>query len=155
MSSTILEYRQLTEEDLAEVATLEAASFPTPWTENQYRAVMRQGGCALFGALKNKTLIGYIAVAVYKAAGEMEVYNIAVETAERKKGVGNRLLSLVVEAAGKIGIEQIALEVRVSNIPAIALYTSLGFEQAGVRRGYYHDTEEDALVFIKTITPRS
>lgn len=147
MKTSCLTYRQLAEDDIAAVAALEATAFSTPWTVSQYRAVLLQGGCALFGALEGDTLAGYIAVAVQPAVGEMEVYNIAVAEEFRRHGIGKRLLRLSLEAAWKLGAERAVLEVRVSNTPAIALYRSLGFKEVGGRSGYYHDTGEDALVF--------
>ena len=152
MNTRNLVYRPLREEDLDAVAALEATAFPTPWTAEQYAAVMRQGGCFLFGAVSGEgVLAGYIAIAMHSAIGEMEVYNIAVARNYQQMGIGKKLLSLSMEAAARNGIEQALLEVRVSNIPALALYYSLGFNQVGVRPGYYHDTDEDALVLARSL----
>ncbi|MDL2209971.1 ribosomal protein S18-alanine N-acetyltransferase [Desulfovibrio sp. OttesenSCG-928-O18] len=151
MSASVPVYRRLTEEDLGAVAALEAVSFPTPWTAQQYEAVMRHGGCVLFGALLESTLAGYIAVAMQPATNEMEVYNIAVAAELRCKGIGKKLLRLTLEAAARNDISRAILEVRRSNVPAIALYRSLGFEQVGERKGYYHDTGEDALVLARPL----
>lgn len=151
MKTSDLTYRRLTDRDLAAVAMLESVAFPTPWTEEQYRAVLRQGGCTLFGALCGETLAGYIAVGMQPVTGEMEVYNIAVVEAFRRLGIGKKLLRLSLEAASRNNVERAVLEVRVSNVPAIALYRSLGFFQVGLRRGYYHDTGEDALVFSRSL----
>lgn len=133
------------------VAALEAAAFPTPWTAEQYAAVMRQGGCALFGAFAGEKLAGYIAVAVNGGVGEMEVYNIAVDEAYRRSGIGKKLLSLSLAAGAKNGVVSVFLEVRESNIPAIGLYESLGFVKSGVRKRYYRDTGEDALVYFRSL----
>ena len=154
MKTSGLIYRQLTEEDLPAVVALEASSFSTPWTADQYRAVLRQGGCALFGAVDDGVLAGYIAVTVQPSIGEMEVYNIAVAPASRRRGIGKKLLRLALEAAARNRVEQAILEVRVSNTPAIALYRSLGFTQVGTRTGYYHDTGEDALVLARSLPLR-
>ncbi|MCC8193179.1 MAG: ribosomal protein S18-alanine N-acetyltransferase [Deltaproteobacteria bacterium] len=154
MKTSDLVYRRLTEEDLPDVAVLEAVCFPTPWNEDQYRAVLRQGGCALFGALRGGALAGYIAVSMLPDDA-MEIYNIAVAPAFRRLGIGKKLLRLSMEAAFRNGAEQAVLEVRISNDPALALYRSLGFVQAGVRKGYYHDTGEDALVFIRPLAGRN
>ena len=151
MNTSKLTYRQLAEKDLPAVADLEAASFPTPWSAGQYAAVLRQGGCAIFGALDGPELAGYIAVGVQPAIGEMEVYNIAVAGQFRRLGIGKKLLSLALDAAAINGITQAILEVRVGNTAALALYRSLGFKQVGVRSGYYHDTGEDALVLSRPL----
>ncbi len=149
-------------DDIPEVAILEAASFPTPWSEEQYRLVLRQGACKLFGVRLQSGrahsgpggLIAYIAVAVHAAAEEMEVYNIAVAEKYRKKGLGKRLLRLALRAAAQNGVSRALLEVRESNAAAVALYASLGFQRVGVRRGYYPDTGEDAHVYACVLTRR-
>ena len=151
MSASVPAYRRLGEEDLTAVAALEAVAFPAPWSEEQYRAVMRHGGCVLFGAWLESALAGYIAVAMRPGTGEMEVYNIAVAEELRRGGIGKKLLRLTLEAAARNGVSRAILEVRRSNTPAIALYHSLGFEQAGERKGYYHDTGEDALVLARPL----
>ena len=151
MKTSDLIYRQLTEEDLAKVAGLEAVCFPTPWTAEQYLAVLRQGRCVLFGALRNDFLAGYIAVGICPATAEMEVYNIAVAESFRRCGIGKKLLRLSLEAAARNGAEQAILEVRMFNEPALALYRALGFTQVGIRKQYYHDTGEDALVLARPL----
>jgi ribosomal-protein-alanine N-acetyltransferase len=151
MKTSGFQYKRLTDGDLERMAALEAACFPTPWTADQYRAVARQGSCALFGALLGDAFAGYIAVAVQGSLSEMEVYNIAVAPQFRRQGIGKRLLRLSLEAAARHGAARAVLEVRVSNSPALALYHSLDFSQVGVRRGYYHDTGEDALVLARSL----
>ncbi len=146
MITSKFKYCQLAEMDLPVVADLEAASFSTPWTAEQYAAVLRQGGCAIFGAFDGLNLAGYIAVGMRPAIGEMEEYNIAVAESFRRQGIGKKLLRLALEAAAINGATRAILEVRIGNAAALALYRSLEFEQVGVRAGYYHDTGEDALV---------
>lgn len=150
MNTSTLLYRPLTEDDLESVAALEAEAFSTPWTADQYRAIMRHGGCALFGALLGPVLAGYIAVSLQRETAEMEVYNIAVTAAFRRRGIASKLLSLALRAAAGNGATRAILEVRESNTAAIALYRSLDFIQVGIRRGYYHDTGENALVFARS-----
>lgn len=152
MDTSNLVYRQLAENDLNQVVALEAASFPTPWTAEQYAVVMRQGGCALFGAFRADELAGYIAIAIHSSTGEMEVYNIAVAETFRCRGVGKKLLRLSLEAAARNGAQLAVLEVRASNAPAIALYQALKFSEVGRRPGYYRDTGEDALVFARSLS---
>ena len=151
MKTSDLIYRQLTEDDLTAVAALEAVCFSTPWTREQYLAILRRGRCALFGALRDNVLAGYIAIATHPDSAEMEVYNIAVAENFRCCGIGKKLLRLSLEAATRNGAEQAILEVRVSNEPALALYYSLGFAKVGLRKNYYHDTGEDALVLTRSL----
>lgn len=151
MNTSNLVYKKISEQELSFVAELERACFSTPWTEEQYKAVMSQGGCVLFGAWLGEELAGYIAVAVQPVVGEMEVYNIAVALSLRHQGVGKRLLKLALEAAAKNGLARALLEVRVSNAPALSLYRSLGFLEVGRRKNYYQDTGEDALILARSL----
>ncbi len=93
---------------------------------------------------KNGNLVAY--VSCYHIIPEMEILNVAVIEAERRQGIGRRLLGLVLQAGVKMGMQKATLEVRESNFPAIRLYRSLGFKTCGSRRRYYPDTGEDALV---------
>lgn len=76
--------------------------------------------------------------------------NIAVEESHRREGIASRLLEQLFAAADRPD-EQYTLEVRVSNRPAISMYERFGFRSAGVRRGYYHDNREDALIMWRTV----
>lgn len=142
-------FRQLVPSDLEALAALEAASFNTPWSAEQYAAMIEGGACAVFGAFCGDVLAGYIAVGMHPAAGEMEVYNIAVDEMHRRGGIGRKLLSLAFDAAALNGVARVFLEVRETNAPALALYNSLGFSRVGVRPRYYPDTGEDALVLAR------
>jgi ribosomal-protein-alanine N-acetyltransferase len=81
-------------------------------------------------------------------ADELHIGNIAVAPAVRRRGIGRRILEHCLDDARARGIEIATLEVRVSNDPAIALYEKLGFRPVAMRRGYYSDTGEDALVMM-------
>ncbi len=83
---------------------------------------------------------------VYIVPPEMEILNIAVVPAMRRQGFGSRILRLVLQIAGKMGIQRTFLEVRENNVAAQTLYTSAGFETVGIRPGYYPDTGENALL---------
>ncbi len=134
-------------EDMAQLSALEQESFSTPWSQQQYLALMRSGVCRVFGAFLGGVLLGYVAAAMHKEAGEIEIYNVAVRREVRRKGVGKRLLSLLLQAGRQNGMGRAVLEVRSGNVPAIGLYQGLGFRQCGLRKFYYSDTGEDALVY--------
>ena len=82
----------------------------------------------------------------YAPCGELEILNLAVEPAARRRGCGRRLLLLALQAGRKMGMQKAILEVREGNVPALALYRASGFSETGRRRRYYADTGEDALV---------
>lgn len=139
------QFFRLGPEDVKDVVALEQACFSTPWTEEQFNLSLEQKVFALFGLRLEGRLAAY--AAIYHAAGELEILNIAVAPEHRRQGLGRRLLSLLLQVAAKMGITRGVLEVRISNAPAIALYESLGFTRIGVRPGYYKDTDEDALLY--------
>ncbi len=144
---------RLSSRHLDAVLRLEAACFAVPWTKVQYLGMMDAGLCRLFGACGPSGLAAYVAAGFYPSAGEVEIFNIAVEPEERGRGLARRLLGLVLRAAGQSGFTRAVLEVRAGNVPAIKLYEGLGFTRCGLRRGYYSDNGEDALVY-ECVLPR-
>jgi ribosomal-protein-alanine N-acetyltransferase len=138
----------LTEAYLDSVLELEKATFSTPWTREQYSLLLKSGACKLFGVVSGETVLAYAAVSMVRATGELEIYNIAVNTDKRRFGIGKKLVKIILEAAAAVNIFRAVLEVRVSNTAALALYESLGFKPAGKRRNYYSEPEEDALIYV-------
>lgn len=116
-----------------------------PWSAEQFRQAFEQKSFAAFGLRQQGQLVAYISI--YHAAGELEILNIAVNPVHRRQGHGKNLLRMMLQVARKMGIERAVLEVRTSNVPALALYQGLGFEKAGLRPKYYADTGEDALIY--------
>jgi ribosomal-protein-alanine N-acetyltransferase len=80
-------------------------------------------------------------------ASEWELENVVVSSTERRNGIGRRLLRALIDAASQSASESIFLEVRESNLPARRFYQKTGFQQAGVRKGYYRDPPEDAILY--------
>jgi ribosomal-protein-alanine N-acetyltransferase len=139
-------FRELGPDDLDAVLELEYLTFALPWSKEQYMLLMRAGGCRIFGTLLRGRLCAYAAAAMSAKVGELEIYNLAVHPDERRRGLAVRLLSLLLEAASRLGLERAVLEVRAGNKPALELYGKLGFTPCGLRPRYYSDPEEDALL---------
>jgi ribosomal-protein-alanine N-acetyltransferase len=137
--------RPMMDADLAEVAAIEQASYAFPWSENIFRDCLRVGYTCRALDLANK-IIGYGVMSL--GAGEAHILNVCVRGEYRTVGFGRRLLEHLLERAGAAGTSEAFLEVRPSNVAAIRLYQRLGFEQIGIRRGYYQAPEgrEDAIV---------
>ena len=141
--------------DVPALARLEAACFTHPWTEAQIADEV--GGAApglvlvLEGPAEGKgsgsAIRGYGSFRY--VLDEMHVMNVAVAPAFRRLGLARWLLSFAVAKARRAGARRALLEVRAGNREAEALYRSLGFRTIGVRRGYYRDPEEDALVLSR------
>jgi len=128
---------------------IERRCFPLPWSQEQCAAAFGQRAFAALGLFRHEALVGYISV--YHTVDELEILNLAVLPEERRRGHGRRLLCLALRLARKMAITKILLEVRVGNKPAICLYESCGFRREGVRKKYYTDTGEDALVYVRSI----
>lgn len=144
-----LEFSRLGKGDLDELLVLERECFSAPWGREQYALGLEKGAFHVFGLKHGDRLAAYASFLV--AAGEMEVLNIAVAPDYRRKGVARRLLGLVLGISGAMGAKKAFLEVREGNRAARALYEGAGFEQVGLRRGYYPDTGEDALLLSREL----
>src|SRR5215467_14153215 len=139
--------------DVSEVVTTERASYQFPWSEGIFRDCLRVGYVCRVVTVEDR-VVGYGVMSV--GAGEAHILNLCVSEAFRCRGVGKRLLRYLVERGAAAGMSEAFLEVRPSNTSAIRLYLSLGFEQVGMRRGYYQAVggREDAAVLKLTLRPR-
>ena len=137
--------RPMMEIDLPEVAVIEQHSYAFPWSENIFRDCLRVGYTCRALDLAGQ-IIGYGVMSL--GAGEAHILNVCVRNEFRNLGFGRRLLEHLLERAAASGVAEAFLEVRPSNLAAIRLYQHLGFEQIGIRRGYYQapDGREDAIV---------
>jgi ribosomal-protein-alanine N-acetyltransferase len=138
---------------LAQVAAMEVLAFAEPWGAESMRSTLSQPGSALAvltGALAagdGEREAAPLAFCLYQQViDEVSILQLATAPAARRRGYGLRLLRFVQQAAQAAGCAQLFLEVRRGNAAAIALYEAAGFVQAGVRRRYYADNGEDALV---------
>lgn len=136
-------FHQIEPSDLDEIMVIEQASFAFPWSHRFFLQELRVPCARSLLAVVGGKGVGYI---VYWALpGEVDIHNLAVDPAHRRKGIGRALLQKVIEEARGNGSTRVTLEVRKSNEAAQRLYHSLGFVARGIRRGYYSDDGEDAL----------
>jgi ribosomal-protein-alanine N-acetyltransferase len=135
--------------DLDAIAALEHAAFPVPWKREYFEVEVGTAHRFNRVAIGPKgDLAGYVFCAF--AAGEMHVNKIAVQEQHRRRGVASLLMDEVLGFAARTGVDEIYLEVRVSNRPAHSFYAGLGFREAGRRNRYYLDGE-DALVLVRDL----
>jgi len=133
-----------------EILEIEKVLFPTPWTEGMFEQELLAGphpegpGSYAVVAAEKGRVVGYT-VAWFVDEG-VHLMNIAVRKEFQRRGVGKRLMKHLINAALASGKLVIILEVRVSNAGAQAFYERFGFEKFGVRRGYYADNREDAVL---------
>ena len=135
---------RLPEESSAAVAEIEKLCFSKPWSEATVASEIKSGFSDFFGAFSEGELAGYIGGRTI--AGETEIFNVAVSPKFRRKGIAKALIEKFIEAARKKDTQVIFLEVRTSNLPAITLYEKCGFVFCGIRKDYYTDPKENALL---------
>jgi [ribosomal protein S18]-alanine N-acetyltransferase len=147
-----VELRRLDARDLDTVEAIERASYPTPWSRSMFAAELRKPGSIAIGAVGEEgELVGYAFVSRYVDA--WHVMNVAVAPDFRRRGIATTLLERLFEVTEADPRRGYTLEVRVSNVEAIRLYERLGFEARGIRRGYYTDNREDALIMWRDSEP--
>ena len=146
---TRVELRPLQLRDLNAIERIERASYPTPWSRSMFASELAKPSSICLGAFDVDTddLVGYLVISRYVDA--WHVMNVAVAPSHRRRGIATMLLERLFELTAGHGRRGYTLEVRVSNADAIALYERLGFKSRGVRRGYYTDNREDALIMWK------
>lgn len=145
-------WRPIVEDDLASVATLEAQIHAAPWSYGNFRDALTAGYGTQVGEREGRIVAFGV---MMRAPGEAQILNLSVAPDARRQGLGRALLERFVDDALRSGAEQIFLEVRVSNRPAIDLYESAGFEAVARRVNYYppsgRDAGEDALVMRRSL----
>ena len=142
MSSII--FRQMKENDVARVAELERICFRTPWSYNSLLGELSNDVAYYIVAVEGDLIIGY--AGVWIMFDEAHMTNIAVDPDYRKRGVATGMILSLMKEGLKRGAERMTLEVRENNHSAQRLYASLGFAYAGMRKHYYTDTGENALI---------
>jgi ribosomal-protein-alanine N-acetyltransferase len=148
MTDTTLQIRRLTYADLPQVIAIERRAFPTPWSLAMFVLELSKPSGICLAAVREERIVGYMVCSRYDTV--WHVMNIAVDERLLRGGIATALLERLFDRADRPGA-QYTLEVRLSNGPAIALYERFGFNSAGLRRGYYHDNKEDALIMWRTV----
>jgi [ribosomal protein S18]-alanine N-acetyltransferase len=145
-----IELRRLTLADLAAIERIERRAYPTPWSRSMFASELAKGTSICLGAVDTEAgdaLVAYLIISRY--ADAWHVMNVAVHEDYRGHGIATRLLNRLFELTARDDRRGYTLEVRVSNSGAIKLYERLGFVPRGIRRGYYTDNREDALIMWK------
>jgi ribosomal-protein-alanine N-acetyltransferase len=148
---TTIELRRLGLSDLKAIDEIERRAYPTPWSRSMFAGELAKPSSICLGAFEldgdNGRLSGYLIVSRYVDA--WHVMNVAVDPEQRGRGIATMLLERLFELTADDARRGYTLEVRVSNATAIGLYERLGFQARGIRRGYYTDNREDALIMWK------
>lgn len=140
----------MNEHHVPQIALLERECFADPWSQQSIASELHNPLSLWLVAQEGQTLLGY--VGSQTCLDETDMMNIAVSPASRRQGVARALIEALVSALREHGSKQLTLEVRASNGPARQLYESLGFLQVGLRKNYYRNPKEDALILRKEWT---
>ncbi len=139
----------MTAAHVPQIAALERRCFSDPWSETSVASELENPLSLWLVALEDETVLGYIGSQT--VFDESDVMNLAVSPDRRREGLGAALLQALESRLLAQGVRVLALEVRASNAPALALYQSRGFSQAGLRKNYYTRPKEDALILKKQL----
>ena len=134
----------MTREDLPRLADLEKICFSTPWSQESLAAELQKENALFLAAHAEGQAVAYAGMNWVLDEGYVD--NVAVHPSFRRQGLGRALMSALIQQARALDLAFLSLEVRPSNAGAIALYTSLGFREAGRRRNFYTQPAEDALI---------
>ena len=140
--------RKAAKSDVPAVEEVEKACFSVPWSyESLYHDILENKLAFYIVAERDGKICGY--VGVWKIFDEGHITNVAVAPEYRRMHIASAMLSVLFDVTGAQGIESYTLEVRAGNQAAIALYEGFGFREAGLRKGYYEDNGEDAIIMWK------
>jgi [ribosomal protein S18]-alanine N-acetyltransferase len=146
-----LDIRRLTYADLPQIIAIERRAFPTPWSLAMFVLELSKPSGICLVALVEGRVVGYLVCSRYDVV--WHVMNVAVDPEYRRHGIATAMLARLFEVTRDDAERGYTLEVRVSNLAAIALYESFGFVSRGVRRGYYTDNREDAVIMWRDPDP--
>jgi len=144
MTAVAVEIRTLDLSDLDAIEAIEQRAYPTPWSRSMFASELAKPTSICLGAFEGSELVGYVINSRYVDA--WHVMNVAVDPDRQRRGIATALLQRLFDLTADDERRGYTLEVRISNDDAIGLYEKLGFEPRGVRRGYYTDNREDALI---------
>jgi ribosomal-protein-alanine N-acetyltransferase len=150
-----LKFRRLSLRDLPAIEEIEQRSYATPWSRSMFAGELSKPSSICLGAFDAETgrLAGYLIISRYVDA--WHVMNLAVAPALRRQGIATALLERLFDQTAGESRRGYTLEVRVSNDAAIKLYEQMGFKARGIRRGYYTDNREDALIMWRDPVPEA
>jgi [ribosomal protein S18]-alanine N-acetyltransferase len=138
-------FRYMKEEDIDQILEVEHASFTTPWSREAFYNELHNNKFAVYIVLEeDNKVVGYCGAWI--VIDEAHVTNVAILPGYRGRKLGEALLKEMMSVATEMGAKSMTLEVRVTNQVALSLYRKLGFQDGGIRKNYYSDNQEDALV---------
>lgn len=144
-----MQFRRATATDAGEIAAMEAEYFSDAWSEGDILATLSTELAMCFAAVDDSGLVGYILGR--KIIPEGEIYRVAVKAERRQRGIGARLLAYAIKSEVPEGVETVFLEVREANAAARRLYSSEGFTEISIRKNYYKNPTDNAVIMLLNI----
>ena len=141
-----MEIVKAAEKHIDEIVEIEKAEFSLPWSKKSFLSELEDENVIFLAAEDGERTVGFGILHYYNDEGE--IYNIAVSSDYRRQGIGDMLLSELLKMAGDLGVNTVFLDVRESNLPARNLYKKYGFYDINIRKGYYDQPKEDAVIMI-------
>lgn len=139
-----LRFEPLSDAHIARVVEIEAVSNGAPWSERSFRSELTSPQSVFRVAIESGRVVGY--AGLWLIVDEAHITTVAVDPEMRRKGIGRHVVVEILKLAQEAGMLCATLEVRAGNAAALALYEKLGFERVAIRKGYYPDNKEDAVV---------
>jgi ribosomal-protein-alanine N-acetyltransferase len=144
-----LRFERITREHIAQLLPIEHEAYPDPWTQGMFRQEIESRNSHFYILHLGEEIVGY--GGFWLILDEAHVTKVTVAEAHRGQGYGRRLMEYLLERSAWLGGASIRLEVREQNEPALQLYTSVGFQRVGLRKGYYAKTNENAVVMFRNL----
>lgn len=142
-------YRNMRKEDLDQVCQIEQKIFSDPWSSMGFFTSMKENGNIYLVAEENHEILGYCGL--WGVAGEGQICNVAVKEEARFRGIGYGMIKKLLETGREQGLTEFTLEVRESNLTAIRLYEKFGFVSEGIRKNFYDNPKENAVIMWNRI----
>ena len=143
----MIRIRRMEPRDTCTAADIEKGNFSRPWSRESFDSSAFRKDTLYLAAEKDGRLVGY--AGMWISLDEGEITNVSVAQCEQGKGIGRMLLEQLLTEAEQAGVASCFLEVRKSNVRALALYESMGFQRVGTRRNFYEAPVEDGIVMIR------
>jgi len=144
----MITFRKMVKEDAAGVEIVEKASFGMPWSRQSFWEAAVNKDAYYLLALDENEIVGY--AGTWLVADEAHIMNVAIAPMHRMMGLGRKMMVELIRIVKEKGITAMTLEVRPSNTVARKLYEKMGFKSVGLRKGYYEDNKEDAMIMWLT-----
>lgn len=141
--------REMDRSHVPQVLEIERACYPAPWSESAFNHEMTSGTSVALVAMDGETVAGFLVGWI--AADQVHVANIAVAAGHRRRGVGIGMMLRLLGEAVRRGCTSSSLEVRESNLAARSMYSRLGYHAVALRKSYYSNPAEDAVVMVKDL----